>query len=195
VIGMLGLLDDVGRHLTLAGAGEGDEVYLLGVAPDGDPSALAGSEYLKEAHGLVAGRPTIDLELEGRLQVAVRAAAEEGIVSAAHDCSEGGLAVALAEMCIGSGKGIDAAGLSVAGRPWPGRLDAALFGEAQSRIVLAVRLGADGRLAEIAGASDVPLTRLGAVGGDRLRLGPHVDLSLAELRDAYEGGLERALAG
>jgi phosphoribosylformylglycinamidine synthase len=166
-------------------------VYLLGAAPDGDPSALAGSEYLREAHGLVAGRPTIDLALEARLQGAALAAAGEGIVAAAHDCSEGGLAVALAEMCIASGKGIDA-DLRLAGR-----LDAALFGEAQSRILLAVRPGAGERLAEIAAARDVPLTRLGAVGsggGDRLRLGP-IDLSVEELRDAYEGELERTLAG
>jgi phosphoribosylformylglycinamidine synthase len=186
---MLGLLDDVGRHLTPAGAAVSDELYLLGAAPDGDPSTLAGSEYLRETHGMVAGRPTIDLDLETRLQGAALAAAGEGIVTAAHDCSEGGLAVTLAEMCIASGKGVDAdLGPTV-------RLDAALFGEAQSRIVLAVRPAAGERLAEIAAAQDVPLTRLGAVGGDRLRLAPHLDLPLAELREAHEGELERALAG
>ena len=107
----------------------------------------------------------------------------------AHDCSDGGLAVALAEMCISGGKGLAAPALELGGR-----LDAALFGEAQSRVVLAVPPGSGERLQEIAVADDLPLVLIGRVGGDRLRLGPHVDLAVAGLAEAYEGSLEQDLA-
>jgi phosphoribosylformylglycinamidine synthase len=188
VIGMLGLLEDVSRRCPMAFAKEGQEVFLLGGEPESGASALAGSEYLKEAHGLVAGRPAIDLDLEVRVQRAALEAIGAGLATACHDCSEGGLAVALAEMCIGGGLGLDAAGIDIGGR-----LDAALFGEGQSRIVMAVAPEGKQRLAEMAAAHDVPLAYIGRVGGQRLVLGRYIDLPLSELVDAYEGGLEGAL--
>jgi phosphoribosylformylglycinamidine synthase II len=188
VIGMLGLLADVSRRCPMAFAKEGQEVFLLGGGLEGDVSALAGSEYLKEVHGLVAGRPSIDLDLEVRLQQAALAAIGEGLARACHDCSEGGLAVALAEMCIGGRLGLDASDIKMGGR-----LDAALFGEGQSRIVMAVAPEAGKRLAEVAAAHDVPIARIGRVAGQRLVLGRYVDLAVAELAAAYGGGVERAL--
>jgi len=188
VIGMLGLLEDVSRRCPMAFAQEGQEVFLLGGGLEGDASALAGSEYLKEAHGLVAGRLSIDLDLEVRVQGAALAAIREGLATACHDCSEGGLAVALAEMCIGGGVGLDASGTKMGGR-----LDAALFGEGQSRIVMAVAPEAGERLAEVAAAHDVPIAHIGRVAGQWLVLGRHIDLPLAELAAAYGGGVEGAL--
>ncbi len=188
VIGMLGLLEDVSRCCPMAFAEEGQEVFLLSGELEGDASALAGSEHLKEAHGLVAGRPSIDLDLEVRVQRAVLAAIGEGLATACHDCSEGGLAVALAEMCIGGGLGLDGSGIKLGGR-----LDAALFGEGQSRIVMAVAPEAGKRLAEVAAGHDVPIARIGRVTGQRLVLGRHIDLPVAELAAAYGGGVERAL--
>ncbi|UCH86009.1 MAG: phosphoribosylformylglycinamidine synthase subunit PurL [Dehalococcoidia bacterium] len=187
VIGMLGLLEDVSRRCPMAFAEEGQEVFLLGGGLEGDASALAGSEYLKEAHGLVAGRPSIDPDLEVRVQRAALEAIGEGLATACHDCSEGGLAVALAEMCIG-GLGLDASGIKTGGR-----VDAALFGERQSRIVMAVAPEAGERLAEVAAAHDVPIAHIGRVAGQRLVLGSYVDLPVAELAVAYGGGVERAL--
>jgi len=188
VIGMLGLLADVSRRCPMAFAQEGEEVFLLGGEPAGEASALAGSEYLKEAHALVAGRPCIDLDREVRLQRAALAVIGEGLATACHDCAEGGLAVALAEMCIAGGLGLDASGLNLSGR-----LDAALFGEGQSRIVIAVAPEAGKRLAEVAAAHDVPIAYIGRVAGQRLLLGRYIDLPLAELASAYEGGVERGL--
>ena len=195
VIGMLGLLDDVTRRCSLTFAREGQELFLLGGDPrsatlTGDAATLAGSEYLKEMHDLVAGRPHIDLDLEARLQQAALAAMDEGLVAAAHDCAEGGLAVALAELCLAADVGPDGSGLELAGR-----VDAALFGEAPSRLVVAVAASAGQRLAEIAAAHDVPIVRIGTLGGRRLALGGQVDLPLAEVAQAYGGGLERALGG
>jgi phosphoribosylformylglycinamidine synthase len=141
-------------------------------------------------HDVVAGRPGIDLELEERLQRAALAAMDEGLVAAAHDCAEGGLAVALAEVCLAANVGLDASGLELGGRA-----DAALFGEGASRIVLTAPAAARQRLAEIAADHDVPIAAIGRLGGARLVLGSHIDLPLAELARAYGGGLERALGG
>jgi len=91
-------------------------------------------------------------------------------------------------MCIAGGLGLDASGLNFAGR-----LDAALFGEGQSRIVMAVAPEARQRLAEVAAAHDVPIAYIGRVAGQRLLLGRYIDLPLAELAAAYGGGVERAL--
>ena len=85
-------------------------------------------------------------------------------------------------------------GLDASAAPAVSRLDAALFGETQSRILVAVPPAKREELLGIAGGLNVPVAFVGRAGGERLRLWS-LDLTLAELRDAYEGGLERALAG
>jgi phosphoribosylformylglycinamidine synthase len=189
VIGMLGLLEDVSKHCRPGFSAEGDEVFLLGAVLEQPAVALAASEYLRLEHGLVGGRLEIDLDLEARVQRTALAAIRQGIATACHDCSDGGLAVALAEMCLQGGLGLDASAT-----PPGSRLDAALFGEAQSRILVAAPADKREELLTVARGLNVPFAHVGRVGGDRLRLWS-VDLSLAELREAYEGGLERALAG
>ena len=186
-IGMLGVLDDIERRLTPA-LSDGDEVLLLG-APLAQPAAtLAGSEYLATRHGRVAGTPALDLDLETRAQRLVLDANARGLLSAAHDLADGGLAVALAECCLAGDVGVDARSARLGGR-----VDAALFGEAQSRFLVATP-DADARAAleALAAEAGVAVTALGTAGGDRLQLGP-VDASVAAMRDAYEGGLPRAL--
>ena len=187
VIGMLGLLEDVSMHCRPGLSGEGEELFLLGAALEQPAAALAVSEYLKLAHGLIGGRLEIDLDLEARVQRAALAAIRQGIATACHDCSDGGLAVALAEMCLAGGLGLDASQA-----PQGARLDAALFGEAQSRILVAVPADRREELLTIVRGLNVPFAYVGRAGGDRLRLWS-LDLPLAELREAYEGGLERAL--
>ncbi|MCI0818599.1 MAG: phosphoribosylformylglycinamidine synthase II, partial [Chloroflexi bacterium] len=189
VIGMLGILDDVSQHCTMAPA-PGDALFLLGSSIEQRLETLAASEYLRLEHGKIGGRLEIDLQLEGRVQRAALAAIRQDLATAAHDCSDGGLAVTLAEMCLAADAGLDAAGAVVGNR-----LDAALFGEAQSRIVLAIKPERRHDLVGIASSMNVPLEYIGAVtADDRFRFGP-IDLPLADLRDAYENGLERALAG
>jgi phosphoribosylformylglycinamidine synthase len=189
VIGMLGILDDVTRHCRMAFRRAGDEVFILGSQVEQPVSSLAGSEYLKQVHGLIGGRLTMDLGLEARVQRAVLALIRQDVATAAHDGSDGGLAVALAEMAVAGNMGLEASEVNLGPRT-----DAALFGEAQSRVVVAIRPERRGMLEQIARAGDVPFARIGRVIAEpSFRFGA-IDLSLGELRDAYDGALERALS-
>ena len=96
VVGMVGLIEDIERRCSSAFREDGDAVFLIGSWEEG---RLDGSEYLELRHGLVRGKPAIDLDLEKRVQRCCLDAIRRGIIKSAHDCSEGGLAVALAEFC------------------------------------------------------------------------------------------------
>ncbi|MCS7001461.1 MAG: phosphoribosylformylglycinamidine synthase subunit PurL [Dehalococcoidia bacterium] len=189
IVGMLGVVESVERRLTAGFVRAGDIALLLG-EPGFGLETLAGSEYAEVAHGVVAGNPTIDLAAEAAVQRVVVAAARKGLLQSAHDCSDGGLAVALAESCILGDVGLDASTVAL-----PDRVEGALFGEAPSRIVVSVAPEHQAAVRTLAEAMGVPVTPLGTVGGDRLRIGDAIDRSVRELRDGFEGGLLRALAG
>jgi phosphoribosylformylglycinamidine synthase len=148
---------------------------------------LAGSEYLQIVHGKVEGRPAIDLDLEMRVQAICRRAIGAEILTSAHDCAEGGLAVALAECSVQGNVGFHG---NIA---LPQRWDAALFGERQSRIVVSLIEKDWPALQRMADESSVPLRRLGTTGGDRLKIARRIDLPLQEIGGAWREGLERAL--
>src|SRR5205814_8398259 len=120
------------RHATAAFCEAGEVVLLAGeLAPE---SSLGGSEYLSQIHGREAGRPArLNGELERNLQRAVRDLIREGLIRSAHDCAEGGLAVALAECCIAGGLGAEVR------LPEPNA--ETLFGEAPSRVILSTTSG------------------------------------------------------
>ena len=190
VIGALGLLDDVTRHVSIGFKETGDTVVLLGASEvQGDPQALSGSEYLELVHGLVAGRPAIDLDLEVAVQRVCHRLIEAGVVSSAHDCSDGGLAVAVAESCIAGGVGFQG-DLSVTGR-W----DAALFGERQSRIVVSLAPEKLEELERVCRIEGAPWTVLGRTGGGSFSMGGILYVPLSEIDDAWRNGLERARRG
>jgi phosphoribosylformylglycinamidine synthase subunit PurL len=186
-VALVGLLADVAHHTTQWFKSEGDVVLLLGRTRE----ELGGSEYVAVAHNLVRGTPPwIDLAVEMQMQKVCLQAIREDLVRSAHDASEGGLAVALAEACISGpseplGAEIE---MEAAIRP-----DAWLFGESQSRIVLSVRRKHLNRVREIARAADVPLTILGEVRGRRLRIGSLVDVNVAALRQAWLDALPRRM--
>lgn len=189
VIGMLGILEDVSRHLVAGFQRPGSEVWLLGAGVEQDAASLAGSEYLEAEHGKVAGLPTVDLQAERRLHQLVLQLNEEGLLLSAHDCSEGGLAVALAESAILGECGFEASAEVT------GRLDAALFGEAQGRIVVSLRPdefrqgGGSARLTDLARELNVPVARLGTTTDNgAFRFGP-IETTVAALRESYESGL------
>ncbi len=185
-VGLVGVLDDVTKHCTMSFKAEGDVIFLLGETEN----EIGGSEYLKLAHGVVSGKPpALDLELEQAVQETVLAAIDAGIARSAHDCSEGGLAIALAECCIAGGLGADI------------HLDddlpayASLFSETQSRIVVTVSPEDAEKLVELALAHEIPYSVIGTVGGDKLSVEDEVGVTLAQMREAWGPALERALAG
>ena len=186
-IAMIGLLADLGHHTTQWFKGEGDVIALLGRTRE----ELGGSEYLAVVHELQRGTPPwIDLAVEMQVQRICLQAIREGLVRSAHDVSEGGLAVALAEACIAGpdeplGAEIE---MDAAIRP-----DAWLFGESQSRIVVSLRRKHVNRLRELARAADVPLVVLGEVRGRRLRIGSLLDVPSADLRRAWSEALPRRM--
>jgi phosphoribosylformylglycinamidine synthase len=190
IIGVVGLLEDADRRITQWFKEPGDLVILLG-----EPSGrLGGSEYLATLHGRVSGPlAPVDLERERAVQAACLAAIDAGCVRSAHDCAEGGLAVAVAECCTTGPRrlGADLA-LGPAERP-----DELLFGEAPSRIIVSVPAPEHARFARIVGEWAVPTTVLGRVGGDRLtiRVGGAacVDLGVDAMAEAFEGGLGQSL--
>jgi phosphoribosylformylglycinamidine synthase len=162
VIGVVGLLEDAETALRRSFRADGDLVYLLGVTGDD----IGGSEYLKTIHGRVAGRPPrLDLEAERRLHAMLAEGAARGVLLSAHDVSDGGLAVTLAE-CAFAGEEPGRGGRFEI--PGPLASDRLLFSETPSRAVVTTR--DDLRIAELARRHGVPWARIGTVGGDRLTL-------------------------
>jgi phosphoribosylformylglycinamidine synthase len=169
VIGMLGILENVDKRCGLAFREEGAPLVLL--RADEDPSGgLGGSEYLSAVHGVEAGAPpAINLDAERRLQACMLAAIAEGLAVSAHDCSDGGLAVCLAESCIAGGLGAAVLLQSSNFSGWPG--SAILFGEAQSRIVVSLHSERSlKRLEALASEHGVRAEWIGTVGGKDLRI-------------------------
>jgi phosphoribosylformylglycinamidine synthase len=190
MIGMLGVYDDVSVHIDDAFKDEGDVIVLLGR----EDAWVDGSEYQKVHYGKVEGRvPDVDLKLEVKLQERLRAAIEARLLKSAHDCAEGGLAVALAECCIASGTtgGVrsedpEAPQRLAEGGRWRGadvelpsgerldvelpsgeRLDVALFGEAPTRVIVSLAPVQLDALTKLLG--DLSYRVLGTVTGAALR--------------------------
>ncbi len=186
VVGMLGLVEDLKHITTAAFKNEGDLIVLLGESRE----ELGGSEYLKVVHNRVRGdAPELNLEGEKRLQDACLAMIRAGLAKSAHDCSEGGLAVALAECCILSNHGLGAK-VKLDRRMRP---DALLFGETQSRILVTLDEKNSAAAAKTAGDHQVPLAVIGKVEGQNLRITGMIDLPVSTLRDIYDRAIERIM--
>jgi len=190
VIGMVGLLDDIRHATTQWFKAAGDEVLLLGETRD----ELGGSEYLKVVHGQETGRPPrLDLDRERAVQAVRLLAIRAGLVRSAHDCADGGLAVALAECAM---TGPDAA---LGGRfeiPGDLRTDSLLFGESASRIFLSVRPADAEPVEAIARRHGVACARLGEVGGETIEFrgkGFAFSLPVATVQETWATGLSRLL--
>ena len=169
-IGMLGVVDDIETQPTTAALqNEDDVLFLLSPTDWTHPGGIGGTEYLSTVHDRTTGdAPHLDLDEEAAVQSATQALIREGLVQHAHDVSDGGLAVCLAESVIHSGGlGLEVA-LPAADEH---RLDATLFGEAQSRVVLSVRPDDVTILeATLNDHDDVQAHRLGSVTDSRVRL-------------------------
>ncbi|MDA8387511.1 MAG: phosphoribosylformylglycinamidine synthase subunit PurL [Nitrospiraceae bacterium] len=203
-IGMVGILDDVRRHLTQAFKFEGDIVLLLGTTKE----ELGGSEYLAVIHGIERGMPpSLDLDAEKRLHGLLFEAVP--FLHSAHDCSEGGLAVALAESAIAGGIGADLSlkrlprypidypveGGGTAEGAGPIRKDALFFGESAGRVVVSLEECNLEAVKILAGKWRLPLFELGGTGGGRFRIDGEIDLPVDDLSTAFNDSLMRYVAG
>jgi phosphoribosylformylglycinamidine synthase subunit PurL len=191
VIGVVGLLEDAGRLATQWFKGEGHRIALLGP----DDVSLGGSEYLWVHHRRLAGAlAPLDLGMERRVQAAVRAAVAAGLVMAAHDCAEGGLAVTLAESCV---TGPVPVGCEIAVDGGPER-DLQLFGEGPSRVIVSVEAPRAREFEALMAESAIPWRWIGTTGGPRLviRRGESetVSVGLGAIDDAWRSGFERHMA-
>jgi len=208
VVGMVGLVERLDRLVGLAWPTpvqgvEPDQLLLLGLPLDtpatDDRLGLSGSSYLQVVHGLCTGRPPRpDLALEKRLQGALRAAIGAGLVSAAHDLSDGGLLVAVAEMAMAAGTGVQ---LQLPAFEGSGlRLERLLFGESGARVLVTVPRAQQGAFEHLMATHQCPQELIGEVQvaprlqlqlGSRLAL----DLEISAMAAAHGGGIPRRLQG
>ena len=203
VIGMIGLIkkqstvhspqSTVTHFLTASFKNEGDAVILFGETKE----ELGGSEYLAVVHGRKQGRPPrIDLKQERALQQVMIEAAGRGWLASAHDCSEGGLAVTLAESCMMDDNHLMGASVSpqsTVHSPQPIRPDALLFGESAGRIIVSCERRCVEAVLALAQRRRVPAAVIGYVGGPRLSIVPWIDVPIDELSAAWRSGLTAAL--
>jgi phosphoribosylformylglycinamidine synthase len=186
-IGMVGLLEDVSRVVRVPFRREGDLVALLGTTRD----ELGASEFLRTVHGRDDGPcPEVELAAERRLIDFLVRLAGEGRLASAHDVSDGGLAVALAECAMESRLGADVR-LDSTVRP-----SSLLFGESTGRAIVTFAPEEEGSVRSAAAAAGVLLQIVGRVGGDRLRIAGgriFVDESVAELRDLWTTSFARRI--
>jgi phosphoribosylformylglycinamidine synthase subunit PurL len=220
-VAMVGMIEKPEHITTQWFKDGGDAIILLGdVVDGGDPLlGLGGSAYLQHMHGLKNGTPPrCNLEKEKELHLALRALIHSGVVKSAHDCSEGGLAVALAECSISQqiaretprliGAQVDltamvavpddAAGKSAAASQGAtvSRLDALLFGETQGRIIITVAAINAVKVLAQAKILGITATRIGAVGGGTLQIktpGTTLSSDVAELHDLWWNAIARAM--
>ncbi len=179
-IGGVGLLDDVRQFATLGFKAEGETILLAGALP-GWGSHLGQSVYLREILGREEGPPPrVDLAHEKRVGDLIRTIVRRGMATAVHDLSDGGLAVALAEMAIASGIG------ATVTLPYGVSRLQALFGEDQGRYLLTVRGKDRAELNAVAEAAGVSLAVVGVTGGAGLQIGEFMSISVAKLSEAYE---------
>ena len=176
VIGMVGVIDDCSYICTMGFKEENDIIFLLGE----NRNELGGSEYLERMHHKKCGLPPVlDLSLEKKIQDFCRKMIEKRFLVSAHDCSLGGIAIALAESCINSGLGAEIKLKTNI------RSDCMLFGESQSRIIISVHPGNAKKIIEFAKKDGIPFQQIGSVGGNNLKINQWINLPVEKLEKAW----------
>jgi len=190
MVGMVGLIEDAEQCVTQEFKNENDVIILLG----DNPGSLAGSEYLYQIHHLKKGDPQIDMGREKAVQAACLEMIQSGIIHSAHDCSEGGLAVCLAESCLTNADSMLGASIGVDDLKKDNiRLDDLLFGEAPSRIVVSVNPTNLSTLETIADKHAIPYYQLGKVQGSQFIIScgnrEIINLPVATLSDTWRNAV------
>jgi phosphoribosylformylglycinamidine synthase len=194
IIGVVGLLEHADRVISGRFQRAGDAVILLGAGR----GELGGSEYLKVVYDQVSGLPPqLDLETERALQQLVVELATDRVIRSATDCSDGGLAMALAECTFGSDdRGADVSIDSVSfAREKHLNLAAALFGESASRVIVSASSDSAGDILARAAAKGIAARVLGKTGGHQLRMSVGgelaIDVPIGELERIWTSAIER----
>jgi phosphoribosylformylglycinamidine synthase len=178
VIGVLGVHDDVRKRVGAGFTADNAQVVLLGPTS----AEFGGSAWADVVHQHLGGRPpAVDLEAERKLAALVAAAAADGVLASAHDVSEGGLGITLAESCLHGGLGC---AVTLPGEPFT-----ALFSESSARALISVTPGREADFATLAEAHGVPATDLGRTGGESLTVEAAFEVPLTELRQAWTATL------
>jgi phosphoribosylformylglycinamidine synthase subunit PurL len=188
VVGVVGLLEDY-RLLVRHGFPSRDlSIYLLGsTLPE-----LGGSEFADVVLGQISGvPPALDFEAETRLHGLLTDGARDDLFASAHDLSDGGLAIALAESAIAGDVGFSVVAPELSGH----EPHVALFSESASRAVVTVRPGGEAKLERAAAARHVPIQRIGVTGGSKLHFASLFDVSLSDALVVYEGSIPRLMGG
>ena len=185
IVGMVGVLEDVTKHMTMEFKEEGDLVLLIGETKD----EIGGSEYLSRIHGLETGRiPELNMALEIRVQETVLQAIEKGWMASVHDVSEGGIGIALAESAIAGGMG------ATVEIPSNLKKDRVLFSESQSRFLVSLKKEHLENVEKALKAREVPFTLLGKTGGDSLTITinnePVIHQPLNDLEENWRGAIQ-----
>jgi phosphoribosylformylglycinamidine synthase II len=185
-IGMVGLIDEIEKHITQWFKDDGDVIILLGETKE----EFGGSEYMKQIHGLVSGPPPkLELDAESGLIKTLLEASDRGIIKSAHDLSEGGAALSIAESCFTPEGPVGATiELSRAVRD-----DALLFSESQARAIISLDNKNTGILKKITESNNVPMIIIGRVGGTRLIIKDLIDIPITEAWRAWASGFESNL--
>jgi phosphoribosylformylglycinamidine synthase len=197
VIGVVGLLEHADRVLERRFKGSGNVIILLGEGH----GELGGSEYLKTLFDLVRGLPPrLDFAAERALHELLTELAAERLVHSAHDCSDGGIAVALAECCFGTGGYGAEVSIDATAAAGDERIAeaAALFGESATRVIVSTGTANVTEVLQRAASSRVPARVIGETGGNRLRMAVGgswvLDLSVDDLERAWSGAIEKHFA-
>jgi phosphoribosylformylglycinamidine synthase len=182
VVGVLGVIDDVDRRTRIAFEREGEILLLLGDTRD----EFGGSEWAHEVHGHLGGRPPrVDLNRERVLAEVLIAGSRDGMLSAAHDLSDGGLAQAVVESCLRGGHGARLVLPETDADGAPLDPFVALFSESAGRAVVAVPRSEELRFTDMCVARGLPVARVGVVDGDVLEVQGQFTVPLEELREAH----------
>jgi phosphoribosylformylglycinamidine synthase II len=188
VIGMVGVVDGEDSLVTPDFKDPRDIVFLLGATT----GHVGGTEYLRCFHNITAGdAPPLDLQLEIAIQRALLALIKNHLIKSAHDLSEGGLAVAIAESCILNTTRPIGAQISI---PATTRSDFLLFGEDQSRILITTSAENAARVQSLLQANSIPFQIIGIVQSDQLTINNLVSLPAKQLADSYYNSFQKAMA-
>jgi len=188
VIGMLGLIEDINNLMTSYFKFEGDDIFILGE----NKGEIGGSEYLKQVHNLIKGEaPEINPETELSLYKAVLELINGKYINSAHDVSEGGIAVALAECCIINREKLTGCEVEY---NYTFRKDIDLFSETQSRIIISAKKENSDIILKTCKEYGVPVAKIGFTGGKSVRINKEINIGLEKIYDYYYSTLDNIMS-